>query len=749
MELSDSSKAVLHSAVSCTEQLKHEYLTLEHLLFVILEDKVIIQALGKCGLTDLSGIRSKLHTFLKTKYPRLPNVDKVKKTVAIDRILARSHNNVLFAGRQLIDPSDLFIAILSETNSWAAYYISEEGIDRDRFASYLVHHSDDNVEQHTQVDSILSAFTRNLNQLVKDGKIDPIIGREVELEEIALSMGKKQKQSVILVGHPGVGKSAVVEGLAYNIVNGAVPSFLKDYVIYDLDISALLAGTRYRGEFEERFKVVIAALEEKGKVILAIDEAHMISGAGAGANSSNDLANMMKPALSRGTIKVIASTTWDEYRKSFEKDRALMRRFQRVVVDEPSTETTFLILKGIKKYYEKHHSLRIREDAIKSAIKLSIKYQADKKLPDKAIDLLDCACSRINLNGIKKRVVTESEIQFEMAKTVKIPVEQIAATTSASVINLSSRVKEEVFGQDSAIDQIVDKIMMSQAGLKLDDKPVGAFMLLGSSGVGKSQCAKSIATHLGVKLIRIDCSEYQEKHSVSRLIGSPPGYVGYEDNAGILITQIQENPNGVLLFDEIEKSHPDVTTILLQMMDNGFVTGANGKIADCRNLLILFTSNAGAADAEKNSIGFHSQEKPIEQDALKLFFKPEFRNRLDGTVVFNRLDRVVMIKIVNKFIGQLQSQVQDRGVKLKLSDSAIEYLIETGFDRKMGARPLQRVIDREIKRDLARILLEGNLPKRSNIDIQLVDGKIKLDVVQKVVKPKPVKIDHQNETIDV
>lgn len=534
--------------------------------------------------------------------------------------------------------------------------------------------------------------------------------------------------------------TACAEGLAYNIVNDNVPEFLKDYTVYNLDITAMLAGSKYRGDFEDRFKQVLKSLSKKGKTILFIDEAHMINGAGSSTGSANDLANMMKPALSKGNIKIIASTTWDEYRKYFEKDRALMRRFQRIAVEEPTIETTKLILQGLKKYYEKHHNVKIKEDAINASVKLSVKYQTDKKLPDKAIDLIDCACSRFNITNDSSRVVNESSIQFELSKMLNIPLETISEQENTTLTTLEDKLKSEIYGQDDAIIEVVDKILVSRAGLKHDDKPVGSFVLMGQTGIGKTQTAKSLAQHLGVKLVRIDCSEYQEKHSVSKLIGSPPGYVGFEENAGLLITQIQENPNCVLLFDEIEKSHPDISAILLQMMDNGFVTGSNGKKADCRNLILILTTNAGAQDSERNNIGFGSLEKDYEDKELKKFLSPEFRNRLDSIITFKKLSKETMIKVVGKFMVEVKDQVKDKKISIKMSNDAIDWLIENGFDSKMGARPLHRIIDKHIKRPLARMMLYGDLINGGNLSISVKDGELSLTAKQKVTRKKVTEV---------
>ncbi len=744
VEPSNELQLVFEKAIDVAKKLRHEYLTLEHLLFAMLCEESFHKCVTGYG-ADADFVKKSLEHYLKTKLQDITlEVEgaKPKKTQAVERVLNRAFTQVLFNGRQKIEPTDVFLAMMSEKRSYANYYIQQAEIDKEKFADYLNSEMEEVTEEEqqprdSQAERALRSFSTNLNESVKKNKVDPVIGRVDELENIALALGRRSKSNVILVGDPGVGKTAIAEGLAYNIVKGAVPDFLKDYTVYNLDVSAMLAGSKYRGDFEERFKLVLKALDKKGKTVLFIDEAHMISGAGAaGGNSANDLSNMMKPALSKGNIKVIASTTWEEYRKYFEKDRALMRRFQRITVDEPSKEMATQILKGIRKYYEQHHNVKIKDDAINAAIKLSVKYQTDKKLPDKAIDLIDCACSRFNLKSSEDRIVDEASIQFELSKMVNIPAETIAEQESSNLANLESHLQEEIYGQDSAITEIVDKILVSRAGLKPENRPVGAFVFMGPTGTGKTETAKSLAKNLGVKLVRFDMSEYQEKHSVSKLIGSPPGYVGFEENAGLLITKIQENPNCVLLLDEIEKSHPDVSTILLQMMDNGFITGSNGKQADCRNLILIITTNAGAQDAEKLKIGFGEQEKQYSDDALKKFFAPEFRNRLDAVVTFGKLTKETMIKIVGKFMLEVREQVKEKGIKVKISDEAIDWLIEKGFDSKMGARPLQRVIDKEIKRPLARMMLFGDLKNGGNLNITANETGLALAV--KVKTPKVV-----------
>ena len=750
VEPSNELQLVFEKAIDVAKKLKHEYLTLEHLLFAMLCEESFSNCVQGYG-SDPEFIKKNLEHYLKTKCDDIINENDVKprKTQSVERVLNRAFTQVLFNGRQRIESTDVFLAMMSEKRSFSSYYIAQANIDKEKFADYLnnemeAQETQEEEPRDNQSDRALKSFTTNLNDAVKKGKVDPVIGRIDELENIALAMGRRSKSNVILVGDPGVGKTAIAEGLAHNIVNGAVPDFLKEYTVFNLDISAMLAGSKYRGDFEERFKLVLKALGKKGKTILFIDEAHMISGAGSANNNANDLANMMKPALSKGNIKVVASTTWEEYRKHFEKDRALMRRFQRITVDEPTKEVTFQILKGIKKYYEEHHKVKIKDEAIKAAIDLSVKYQNDKKLPDKAIDLIDLACSRFNLKIVDTRSIGESEIQYELAKVVNMPAEVIAEQENNTLNTLESNLKTEVYGQDTAITEIVDKILVSRAGLKPDNRPVGAFVFMGPTGTGKTETAKSLAKNLGVKLVRFDMSEYQEKHSVSKLIGSPPGYVGFEENAGLLITKIQENPNCVLLLDEIEKSHPDVSTILLQMMDNGFVTGSNGKQADCRNIVLIITTNAGASDAEKNKIGFGTQEVKYSDEALKKFFAPEFRNRLDAVITFNKLGKDTMIKVVEKFVDELRAQIKEKGVKIRLNKEAIEYLMEKGFDPKMGARPLQRVIDKDIKRPLARMMLFGDLKNGGTANVTLDKDQLMI-----VAVPKAVKTVVQNETTEI
>ena len=737
VEPSKALQLVFEKSIKDAKKLSHEYVTLEHLIFAMLCEENFETLLTGFG-ADIDYIKSNLEHHLKEQCDDIKTEEdkyKPKKTQTVERVLNRAFTQVLFAGRPEIELSDVMLSALSEKKSYSSYFLEKGGIQKEPFAEYVnseFEGMEDEQEMSTAANKALRAFTTNLNDEVKKKRIDPVIGRSEEIELITLALGRRSKNNAILVGDPGVGKTAIAEGLAFQIVNKAVPSFLHEYEVFNLDISAMLAGSKYRGDFEERLKLVMQALKTKKKTIMFIDEAHMMNGAGAGGgNNSNDLANMLKPALSKGNIKVVASTTWDEYRKHFEKDRALMRRFQRVTIEEPSRDVAVEILEGIKKYYEDYHATTITHDALIAAVDLSIKYQADKKLPDKAIDLIDQACSRFKVRDIQdeEKIVNEESIQFELAKSIKIKEEVIAQKESAGLANLEDNLKKVVFGQDEAIGQLVDKILVSQAGLKSPNKPIGSFVFMGPTGTGKTETAKQLAEELGVELVRFDMSEYQEKHSVAKLIGSPPGYVGHEDTNGQLVEKLQENPGCVLLLDEIEKAHPDVSQILLQIMDNGKITGSNGKEADARQSIIILTTNLGAKSSEKNNIGFgDTMEKEYEDTELKKFFAPEFRNRLDATVTFAKLGKEVMMKIVGKFLLELKNMVADRKVNITISDEAIDYLVDKGFDPKMGARPLQRVIDNEIKRPLSRKLLFGDLKNGGIVHIDLNDSTIVLVV---------------------
>jgi len=741
---------IFDAAVALAVEHKHEYITLEHVLHGIVTNQSFAAILTNFG-TNVNNLSNDLLKFIKEDLTEIinANVDRPKKTQTVDKVLNRAFTQVLFSGRQVIEPVDCFISMFAEKLSHANYFIRKHNIDKDQFISFIqkeIVEAPNEVEEHqqksTQLERVINQFCTNLTAKAKSKKIDPVIGRETEIEEMQLVLARRNKANVMLIGDPGVGKTAVAEGLARKIVEGTVPKFIQDHTVYSLDISAILAGSKYRGDFEERLKLIIGAIEKKGNCILFIDEAHMMNGAGAVSGGSNDMANILKPALSKGTLKVIASTTWEEYRKHFEKDRALMRRFQRVTIDEPNEATAIKILKGLRKYYEKHHGVKITNQAIIDAVTYSVKFMSDKKLPDKAIDLIDCACARFKVKDEENGIVDHDEILFEVAKIANLPLEQISSKEGLNLGGLEKNLRSKVFGQEKAIDSLLDKIFISQAGLKSINKPVGSFLFTGPTGVGKTEVAKQLAENMGVKLVRFDMSEYQEKHSVAKFIGAPPGYVGFDENAGQLITNLQEHPNCILLLDEVEKAHPDVLTVMLQLMDNGFITGSNGKKADGRNAIIIMTSNLGAADADKNSVGFGSLERDSDpKDAVNKFFAPEFRNRLDGIVKFNKLDRTNMVKVIKKFIDELNALIKDKNINVRLNPDAIEFLINKGFNSKMGARPLQRTIDEHIKKPMSREILFGKLTNGGVVEVTVQDEKLNLNVIDvlPVVKTKVIK----------
>ena len=746
VEPSEELKLVFDKAINDAKRLQHEYVTVEHLVYAIFCEENFLNMIKMYG-ADIDYIKSNIEHHLKNECEELKTEEKKfkpRKTVVVEKVLNRAFTQTLFMGRNTITLTDVILSVLNEDKVVSVYYLEKGGINKESFKDFLNDEFQDDFideeEASSEAKRALRQFTTNLNDEVKRGKVDPIIGRGEELESLALALGRRQKNNVLMVGDPGVGKTAIAEGLAYNIENNKVPEFLKEYKVYNLDIGAMLAGSKYRGDFEERFKLVLQGITKQGKTIMFIDEAHMINGAGAGGkDSSNDLANMLKPALTKGDLKVVASTTWEEYRKFFESDRALMRRFQRVTIDEPTAEITNDILQGIKQYYEKFHGTTITDEAIEAAVKLSVKYQTDKKLPDKAIDLIDVACSRFKVNNeTENLVVTKEKIEFELAKIVNIPEEQVAQKETQKLAKLEENIKKHVYGQDSAITNVVDRIFINQAGLKAENKPIGSFVFMGPTGVGKTELAKQLASHLETELVRFDMSEFQEKHSVSKLIGSPPGYVGFEDDAGILITKLQENPHCVLLLDEIEKAHPDVSQILLQLMDDGKVTGSNGKIADARNCILILTTNLGAAQAEKNTIGFNEDVDQVYGDEeFKRFFAPEFRNRLDGVVTFGKLDKPIMMKIVGKFLLELKNQVTDKSVTIDITDPALDYLVDKGFDPKMGARPLHRIIDQKIKNPLSKKILFGELKDGGHLTIDVADDNMILSVKETVHEEVP------------
>jgi ATP-dependent Clp protease ATP-binding subunit ClpA len=751
IEPSKSLQEIFEKSVDMAKTLSHEYITIEHIIYGIMEDEDSYKLLESFG-ADAKFVKTNIEHYLKNNLNDIKTTNanaKPKKTNSVERVLNRCFTQVLFSGRQRMEIADIIISVLSEKNSFGYYFLTKAGVTKEKFVKYFQENvqitEDTEVETRivnsNQIDRILNQFCTNLSLKAKQRKLDPVIGRDDEIEKIQLVLARRNKANVLMVGDPGVGKTAIAEGIARKIHEGKVPKFIKDHQVYTLDISALLAGSKYRGDFEERVKAVLSALEKKGKIILFIDEAHMMNGAGAANGSSNDMANMLKPILTKGVLKLIASTTWEEYRKHFESDRALMRRFQRVTVEEPAPDMAVKILKGLKKYYEQHHNVKISDAAIEQAVKLSVKYMADKKLPDKAIDIIDCACARYKLKddeGMEgvTQIVDIEQVTYELSKMINMPLETVAQKESKNLSDLDTQMKGVVYGQDGAMDTLLDKIFVSQAGMKAPNKPIGSFLFLGPTGCGKTETAKQLADKMSMQLIRFDMGEYQEKHSVARLIGAPPGYVGYEDNAGQLITKLQETPNAILLLDEVEKAHPDVMNILLAFMDNGFITGSNGKQADGRNTILIMTSNLGAADNELNTIGFGELERDGEDDkAIKKHFSPEFRNRLDAVIKFSKLSGDTVIQIVKKFVADLNSQLKDKGIEIVVNAKATRWLADRGYDKKMGARPLARIIDNEIKSPLSRRVLFGDLVNGGRVTVDIVDDKLDFTVVE---IPKPL-----------
>lgn len=741
--------SIIELATQISSSKNHEYVTLEHLLLAMVSKGPFLNLINSFGC-ETDQFKTELEEYLDNQHSLISkSIDiEPKKTNSLERVFNRALTQVLFSGRQSLQVIDLFLSIYMEDKSFCKYLFQKYGLDRNRVVAFWNQNfaeSKSKKKNKSAADAILDEYCDNLTELAAQGKIDPIIGRDAEIDEIVQVLAKRNKSNILMVGDPGVGKTAIAEGLALNIANNEIPEYLSNYSVYNLDIGSLLAGSKYRGEFEERLKEVIKALNVKGKCILFIDEAHQMRGAGSGSNSSVDFANMIKPALTKGRIKVIASTTWEEYTQSFEKDRALMRRFYRLTVEEPTPEVAKQILMGLRENFEDFHGGTISDEAIEAAVDLSVRYQTDKRLPDKAIDLIDASAAKLKLQSVDF-VVRKSHILDTLSKSTKIPVEQIDNYTNKNIENLEVNIKNKLFGQDEAVIDVLEKIYVSRAGLKSINKPVGSFLFLGPTGTGKTELAKLLSENLGMKLLRYDMSEYQERHSVAKLIGAPPGYVGYDDanlGGGLLISDVEKNPNCIILFDEIEKAHSDVSNVLLSLMDEGTITSSNGKKADCRNAIVILTSNLGAADNERNNIGFgRSLERSGEDDkAVREFFKPEFRNRLDAIVKFKKLEKTSIAKIVQKFINEINDLLSDKQLTIRLSQSAVDHIIDKGYDGKMGARPLSRKISELIKVPLSKKILFENL---NNCDI-LVD--FKTDITFEI-KEKEFVIFPSNNIID-
>jgi ATP-dependent Clp protease ATP-binding subunit ClpA len=707
---------IVSKALEYAQALNHQYITLEHLLYSMCSYRNFKKVLHDHGV-QVAQMSNELKQYIEKQTHLVSDTaEKPHRTTTLERVFNRAVSQALFRGNDQIRVIDLYDSITHETNSHAAYLLLKYGVERDSFVKFAEQNyespagmtTDKSQPTAAQARSILNEYCVDLNAVAREGRIDPVIGRETELAEITQVLAKRNKSNILLVGDPGVGKTALAEGLALNIVNGQVPRYLQDWTVWNLDIGSLVAGSKFRGEFEEKLMAVIGALSILGKSILFVDEAHQMRGAGGGADRGPDFSNMIKPAISKGHIKVIASTTWEEYNTSFEKDRALMRRFHRLTVDEPTADQTKQILRGLREKFQSFHNGTVTDAALDAAVDFTVRYQTDRKLPDKAIDVVDSACARMRVSDAPSWCVDRADIVAEISRITKIPVENLDQEKRDNLRTLAVDIKQRIYGQDTAVDTVIDKILISRAGLKRIDKPMGNFLFLGPTGTGKTLLAKLLAEQLQMRLHRYDMTEYQEKHSISKLIGAPPGYVGHDDGkmgGGLLVGDIEKNPNSILLFDEVEKAHPDVLQVLLQMMDEGFVSGSNGRRADCRNCLIILTSNLGAADMERERMGFGDVINRSDDAAVKDFFKPEFRNRLDSVCKFHKLDELSYRKIVCKFIREINDLLLDRQITVTATEQLIDHLISVGVDPRMGARPLARAVDDIIKLPLSKKLL--------------------------------------------
>ena len=740
----------LHRAVAYANQRRHEYATLEHLLLSLTDDQEAAGVMRACDV-DLAQLKKNLINYLDTELKSLvvENGEEAKPTAGFQRAIQRAVIHVQSSGREEVTGANVLVAIFSERESHAAYFLQEQDMTRYDAVNFIAHgiakkagaSESRAVKGSTEADvdekpaaktggEALEAYCVNLNEKARAGKVDPLIGREPEVERCIQILCRRTKNNPLLVGEPGVGKTAIAEGLARKIINHQVPEVLDGATIFSLDMGSLLAGTRYRGDFEERVKQVVKELESHPNAVLFIDEIHTVIGAGATSGGAMDASNLLKPALASGTLRCMGSTTYKEYRQHFEKDRALVRRFQKIDVNEPTIEDSIKILKGLKSYYEEFHKLRYTGDAVKAAVELSARYITDRKLPDKAIDIIDEAgASQMLLpEGKRKKVIGVREVEAVVSKIARIPPKSVSKSDTEALKQLEVDLKRVVFGQDSAIDQLATAMKMARAGLRDPQKPIGCYLFSGPTGVGKTEAARQLANTLGIELQRFDMSEYMERHTVSRLIGAPPGYVGY-DQGGLLTDAVDQHPHSVVLLDEIEKAHPDVFNILLQVMDHGVLTDAVGKKVDFRNVILIMTTNAGAADAQRNSIGFgRGRNQDEEDEAIKRLFSPEFRNRLDAMVAFKPLTQDVIRLVVHKFVLQLEGQLADRHITIELSEDAADWLAKNGFDELYGARPLARVIQENIKKPLADDILFGKLIRGGHVKVVLADGKIAFEI---------------------
>jgi ATP-dependent Clp protease ATP-binding subunit ClpA len=712
---------LVEQAVKIAREKNHEYILTEHLLLSMMRHAPFKKVVENFGAdSDLLDVELDTYLDSQTSLVKVAGNLQPRKTQALERVFNRANVQVMFTGRRTLTIIDLYLSIMAETNSHAHYFLLKYGIRKAEFIDFWQknYQQVDVKMSDQQATEILDEHCTNISAQAAANQLEPLIGRSQELEDMITVLARRFKANVLMVGDPGVGKTAIIDGLAQEIQKGTVPEFIKGSEVWGLEVGSLLAGSKYRGEFEEKFKQVIAALEAKKNCILFIDEAHTMKGAGSSGQSNLDFANMLKPAITKGNLKVIASTTWEEYYESFEKDRALMRRFHRLSVDEPNASTTEQILIGLSPRLEQFHNVMIDTEAMTAAVELSGRYIHDKKNPDKSIDLLDGACAKQRVRDAGNVTVTREMIMAQVSKVAGIPLDRLQNERSSNIVDLESNIKQKLYGQDEAVDSVLERVYINFAGIGATTRPMASFLFLGPTGTGKTELAKLLSENLDMKLLKYDMSEYQEKHTVSSLIGAPPGYVGFEDGnvgGGKLIADLTKNPFSIILFDEIEKAHPDVSNILLQMLDEGHITSSAGKRVDVKNTIIILTSNLGARDNETNAIGFGSQEKTGNEDkALKEFFKPELRNRIDQICKFNKLDKLAIKKIVIKFVDQLKTSLGEKQVKLTLGEDVIDMLAEKGYDPKMGARPLARKIDELIKVPLSKKILFERL---SNCDV--------------------------------
>jgi len=751
----------LNIAANTARSKLHEFITVEHLLLALIDDPSAREILVACN-ADLDALRTELLDYVDTQIPIIaePEINpEVDQTLGFQRVIQRAVFHVQSSGKREVTGANVLVAIFGEKESQAVYFLRKQGVSRGDVVNFITHGSpgapglNDSSDAEAQAEitegektpSPLESYATNLNREAEAGRIDPLIGRDKEITRLVQVLSRRRKNNPLFVGEAGVGKTAIAEGLAKQVVEGNVPQVLENSVIYSLDMGALLAGTKYRGDFEKRFKALLADLDNQEHAILFIDEIHTIIGAGAASGGVMDASNLLKPILASGRLRCIGSTTYSEYRGIFEKDRALSRRFQKIDVEEPDVETTYQILKGLKPRYEEHHDLRFTDKALKAASEMASRYINDRYMPDKAIDVIDeaGAYQRLQPESKRKKIIQVGDIERVISQIARIPPKNVSSSDKSLLKDLEKNLKLVVFGQDPAIETLASSIKLSRAGLKEGEKPIGSYLLAGPTGVGKTEVSRQLAKILGVELVRFDMSEYMERHTVSRLIGAPPGYVGF-DQGGLLTEEISKNPHCVLLLDEIEKAHPDVFNLLLQVMDHGTLTDNNGRKADFRNVILIMTTNAGAQEMSRASIGFTQQDHTSDAtEVIKRMFTPEFRNRLDSIIQFEALDAEIIRTVVDKFLVELQVQLDDKKVTLHVDDDAIDWFVANGYDKSMGARPMLRLVQSKIKKPLAEDILFGKLVSGGDVHVTVEDNDIKLDIEE----PQTGKTDNESDKV--